>query len=191
MYSDRDNFRAGRCGRGRRNRTQWIYRLDYFTFKRKKNNSDGMVDMRYHAASVTVTCDGTWGCEGVRGKFYFKAANISTPQGIIGNPFWYPLSIYRVEFKLSCFAAVERLSLEKQRQGLHSPEAGIYKRKQESKKTRKKEKRNSTKKAIKKTRKQELAQESDQEKRKKKSFFLMTFLVYFFVFLFLLSCFLL
>ena len=34
------------------------------------------------------------------------------------------------------------------------PEVGIYKRKQESKKTRKKERKNSTKKAIKKKRKQ-------------------------------------
>ena len=56
-----------------------------------------------------------------------------------------------------------------------SAEVGIYKRKQESKKTRtrprkrtrKQEHKNSTKKAIKKTRKQELDQESDQEKKKK------------------------
>ena len=42
-------------------------------------------------------------------------------------------------------------------------EVGIYKRKQESKKTRKKEKKNSTKKAIKKKRKQGRKQELDQE----------------------------
>ena len=55
----------------------------------------------------------------------------------------------------------------------HAPEVGIYKRKQESKKTRKQEK------------KQELDQESGQEKSKFFSFFLVAFLVGF-----LFSCFL-
>ena len=76
-------------------------------------------------------------------------------------------------------------------------ELGIYKRQQESKKTRtrprkrsRKQNKNSTKKAIKKTRKQEIKQELDQEKKKKKlSFFLDHFLGR--VFVFLLSCFLL
>ena len=64
-------------------------------------------------------------------------------------------------------------------------EVGIYKRTQESKKTRKKEKKNSTKKATKKKgNKEENNQESDQEKRKFFfSFFLGRFLVFLIAFL--------